>query len=130
MKRVLDERLWRRAERLLPKAPPRPRGGRPRASDRACLEGILYSLRTGCPWEYLPKELGVSGMTCWRRLRDWHAAGVWAKLHASLLDALGREGVVDWSRASVDSASVPAKRGARRRAPAPSTVASQAPSAT
>ena len=127
---MLDERLWRRAERLLPKSPPRPKGGRPRASDRACLEGILYSLRTGCPWEYLPKELGVSGMTCWRRLRDWHEAGVWAKLHLSLLDALGREGQVDWSRASVDSATLGAKRGARKRGRAPSTGASQARSAT
>lgn len=70
MKQVLDEGLWRRAECLLPNSPPRPRGGWPRASDRACLKGILYSLRTGYPWEYLPKELGVSGMTCWRRLRD------------------------------------------------------------
>ena len=126
MKEVLDERLWRRAEPLLPKAPPRPKGGRPRASDRACLEGVLCSLRTGCPWEYLPRELGVSGMTCWRRLRDWQAAGVWAALHLALLDALGREGMLDWSRASVDSSSVPAKRGARTRGPAPSTEASQA----
>ena len=130
MKQVLDERLWRRAERLLPKPPPRPKGGRPRADDRRCLEGILYSLRTGCPWEYLPGELGVSGMTCWRRLRDWQAAGVWAALHLALLDALGREGLLDWSRASVDSASLGAKRGARKRVPAPSTGASRAPSAT
>lgn len=130
MKQVLDERLWRRVKRLLPTIPPRPKGGRPRASDRACLEGILYSLRTGCPWEYLPRELGVSGMTCWRRLRDWHEAGVWTALHRALLDALGREGRVDWSRASVDSASLGAKGGARRRGRAPSTEASSAPSAT
>jgi hypothetical protein len=30
----------------------------------------------GIPWEFLPQELGFgSGMTCWRRLRDWLEAG-------------------------------------------------------
>jgi transposase len=45
--------------------------------DRACLAGILFVLKTEIPREYLPQEIGCdSGMTCWRRLRDWHRAGV------------------------------------------------------
>jgi len=60
----------------------------------------------------LPKEMGFgSGVTCWRRLRDWQSAGVWRRLHRALLDLLGRVGIVDWARASLDSASLPAKRG-------------------
>ena len=54
----------------------RSRGGRPRVSDRACLTGIIFVLRSGIPWQMLPQELGCgSGMTCWRRLRDWQLAG-------------------------------------------------------
>jgi transposase len=66
-------------------------------------------LKTGIPWEDLPQEMGCGcGMTCWRRLRDWHVAGVWNGLHAVLLDRLAEADQIDWSRASLDSASVPA----------------------
>ena len=83
--------------------------------DRACLTGILFVLRSGIPWDLLPLELGCgSGVTCWRRLRDWQAAGVWDRLHRALLDRLGEADQIDWERACLDSASVPAKRGARR----------------
>ena len=65
----------------------------------------------------LPKVLGSgSGTTCWRRLRDWQAAGVWERLHTKLLNWLGDEAAIDWSRASADSLSVWAKRGAMRPA--------------
>lgn len=60
--------------------------------------GILFVLHTGIQWEYLPQELGFeSGMTCWRRLRDWNEAGVWQQLHEVLLaelNAAAREGAV------------------------------------
>ncbi len=56
---------------------------------RRC-NGILFVLHTGIPWEDLPKELGFgSGMTCWRRLRDWQANGVLERLHLALLKRLG-----------------------------------------
>jgi transposase len=55
----------------------------------------------------LPKELGCgSGMTCWRRLRDWQYAGIWELIHFVLLNWLSRDGQIDWSRAVVDSCSV------------------------
>ena len=86
-------------------------------ADRAVLTGILFVLKSGLPWEMLPKEMGCGcGMTCWRRLRDWQTTGVWAQLHRVLLDRLGRANAVDWSRCAVDSAAVAAKRGANRPA--------------
>ena len=113
MKPLVTAELWAIVEPLLPAEPPKPKGGRPRIPDRACLTGILFVLKTGIPWEYLPAELGCgSGLTCWRRLRDWQQAGVWHRLHTTLLDRLGEADRLDWSRASVDSASVPAKGGA------------------
>ena len=114
-KPLLPDELWAIVEPLLPSEPPKPKGGRPRIPDRAALTGILFVLKTGIPWEYLPQELGCgSGVTCWRRLRDWQGAGVWDRLHQALLDRLGDAGRINWERASLDSATVPAKKGALR----------------
>jgi transposase len=111
---VSDE-LWEIIEPLLPPEPPKPKGGRPRVDDRAALTGIVFVLKSGIPWEMLPQEMGCgSGSTCWRRLRDWQEAGVWKELHRVLLDRLGEAEEIDWERASLDSASVPAKRGANK----------------
>jgi len=98
---LVPDGLWGAIESLLPKEPPEPKGGRPRVPDRAALGGIIFVLRTGCPWRLLPRELGCgSGVTCWRRLRDWQDAGVWERLHTRLLNWLGDEAAIDWSRAS------------------------------
>jgi transposase len=113
-KPLVSDELWAVVAPLLPLEPPKPQGGRPRVSDRACLSGIIFVLKSGIPWEMLPPELGCgSGVTCWRRLRDWQEAGVWDRLHRALLDRLGEADRLDWSRASLDSASIPAKRGAK-----------------
>jgi transposase len=116
-KPLVSDDLWAIVAPLLPSEPPKPKGGRPRVSDRAALTGIIFVLKSGIPWEMLPQELGCgSGVTCWRRLRDWQEAGVWERLHRELLDRLGEGGQIDWERASLDSASIPAKRGATRSA--------------
>jgi transposase len=107
---LLPESLWLIIEPLLPPVSPKPKGGRPPVPSRAALTGILFVLRTGIPWEMLPAEMGCgSGVTCWRRLRDWQAAGVWDRLHRELLDRLRDAHRIDWSRACMDSSSVAAK---------------------
>ena len=112
---LVPDELWSRIAPLLPGEPPKPKGGRPRLPDRACLAGFVFVLKSGIPWELLPKEMGCgSGMTCWRRLRDWQDAGVWDRLHQVLLDELGDADQIDWERACLDSASVPAERAACR----------------
>ena len=114
-KPLVSDALWESIKPLLPPEPPKPKGGRPRVPDRAALTGILFVLKSGIPWEMLPPEMGCgSGVTCWRRLRDWQQAGVWARLHQSVLDRLGEADKIDWRRASVDSAFAPAKRGATK----------------
>jgi len=116
-KPLLPDELWERIRPLLPPQPLKPKGGRPPVPDRACLTGILFVLKTGCPWEYLPQELGCGcGMTCWRRLRDWQEAGVWQKMWRLLLNELGSQGEVELSRAVIDSCSVRALFGGRKLA--------------
>lgn len=122
--------LFKKIEPLLPVFTPSAKGGRPRLSDEQALNGIVFVLRTGIPWEELPQQLGFgSGMTCWRRLRDWQAAQVWHDLHLLLLAELRSAGKLDFSRVSIDGASVASPRGARTRAPIPRTEESLAASA-
>jgi transposase len=130
-KPLVTDELWAVIEPLLPIEPAKPKGGRPRVDDRAALTGILFVLKSGIPWEMLPQEMGCgSGMTCWRRLRDWQQAGVWDKLHQTLLERLHAAAQIDWSRASLDSASVPAKGGAHTPDRIQRTAAKRARSAT
>jgi transposase len=123
---LLPDPLWDLVEPFLPTPPRRPKGGRPRVSDRACLTGIVFVLRSGVPWQMLPQELGCgSGMTCWRRLRDWQQAGVWDLIHFALLDWLARDGQIDWSRAVVDSCSTRAVYGGDQTGPNPADRANR-----
>jgi transposase len=129
-KQILPDELWAVLQPLVPKDPPKPKGGRPRVSDRAALTGILFVLRTGIPWEYLPKEMGCgSGMTCWRRLRDWQEAGVWKKLHRVLLAKLEESEHIDWEKVCIDTSSVPAPGGAKKQARTHATAQNRARSA-
>lgn len=105
-KPLLDDALWERIRPLLPQ--PKPRRfrypGRKRIDDRLVLTGILFVLKTGIPWEELPCELGCGcGMTCLNRLKEWHDAGVWCRLHQLLLSELHGAGQLDWSRATADA---------------------------
>ena len=130
-KPLISDELWELIEPVLPERPLRPAGGRPPLPNRPVLTGIVFVLRTGIPWEELPQELGCgSGMTCWRRLRDWQAAGVWAQVHRLLLERLRGADKLDLSRAVVDSSSVRAVFGGPRQGRTPPIGASRAANTT
>src|SRR5256712_2928736 len=117
-KPLVSDGLWAVVAPLRPPRRAHPKGGRPFVPDRAALTGIVFVLKTGIPWEYLPREMGCGcGMTCWRRLRDWNVAGVWRRLHEVMLDKLNAADKINWSRAVVDSASVRAMHGGKKQAP-------------
>jgi transposase len=128
---LLPDELWQEIEPLLPPHPPAScKGGRPPVDNRAALRGILFVNRTGIPWQMLPGEVfGVSGSSCWRRLRDWTALGVWPQLQRRLLNRLGKAGGVDLDHVVVDSQSVRALKGARTADPTPPTGPKEAANA-
>ncbi len=111
---VRDE-VWEVVEPLLPTVEPRATG-RPRVPDRVAFNTIVFVLVTGIAWRFVPRELGCSGVTAWRRLRDWQAAGVWERTHAALLDQLNAAGAIDWSAAVVDGSHIRALQGGPNRA--------------
>ena len=72
---VISDVQWALIEPHIPKRKKSPRGGRPPADDRACLEGIFWVLRSGAWWRDLPERY-PSPSTCWRRLMEWEGEGV------------------------------------------------------
>ena len=121
-KPILDDDLWTLIEPMLP--PPKPRRfrypGRKPITHRQALTGIIFVLRTGIPWELLPQEMGCgSGVSCWRRLSDWEAAGIWQAIHGRMLDELRRHDEIDLSTVTADSSSVRAVGAGEKRARIP-----------
>ena len=113
-KKRVTKSLWKAIAPLLPVPKPSPKGGRPPVPHRACLEGIIFVLKSGMPWQMLTTSLRYgSGSTCWRRFHAWTRAGVWPKLHRYLLRVLGRRGKINLERVVIDSASLRAQKGGR-----------------
>lgn len=106
-------------------ASPRPgrQGGRPRVDPRRCLEGILWVLRTGARWKDLPKSF-PSYVTCWRRLAEWTATGLWEKAWRRLLGKLDQQGRLNCAEGFADGTFASAKKGANTSA---RPVAARAP---
>lgn len=130
---LVPDDLWERVAPLLPPAPERRRRhpGRLRVPNRAALAGVMYVLRTGVAWRDVPAEtVGCSGVTAWRRLRDWTEAGVWPRLHAVLLTELRRVGLLDLEHCAVDGSHVQALKGGITSAPRQSTAPVPVPSTT
>ena len=108
--RALLDRLWVRVRPLLPPKPGHPKGGRPFAHDRACFAGIVHVLRNGLRWRQMPACF-PSGVTCWRRHRDWTEAGVWDRVWKLVLAELDEAGKLDTSELVLDGTYVEANKG-------------------
>ena len=110
--RLVPDELWDLVEPLIPPCKRRPQGGgMSRVDDRAVFTAIVFVLTSGCAWRHLPPSFGVKVPTAHRRFMEWTEAGLWRRLHEVVLDELGSRGLIDWSRAMVDGASLRAKRG-------------------
>ena len=107
----LTDAQWELVRRHIPKVQTTSRGGRPRADDRACFEGILWVLRSGARWKDLPEDY-PSPSTCWRRLVEWEGDDVLVNVWHALLDTLDEQGLLAWEEVFVDGTFAPAKKGA------------------
>ncbi len=112
VERLVPDGLWEIFEEVAPEPPVREQGGgRRRCDDRAVLAAIIFVATSGCTWRQLPPIFSASWQTVRRRFTDWPKARVWAKLHRVVLDRLGANGELDWSRCAIDSVSVRAVKG-------------------
>jgi putative transposase len=105
--------------RLKPMIPPARPGGRPRKTDmRAAMNAILYLLRTGCPWRYLPRDGFPPRSTVYNIFASCSvmASGRRSALSCTLRCASGRDASpVRRLRFSTASRSNRQKKGRQRR---------------
>jgi len=106
----LTDEQWLLISDCFPVRVPDPRGGRPRANIRRCLEGILWVLRSGARWKDLPRSF-PSYVTCWRRFVEWSSNGIWDQAWRRLLEQLDRRGDVNWEQGFADGTFAAAKKG-------------------
>jgi DNA-binding GntR family transcriptional regulator/transposase len=109
---VIDDPVWASIEAQLPPAKPRRflHPGRKPVADREALSGIVYVLRNGIQWNELPVEMGFgSGVSCWRRLRDWQQSGAWDRIYGILLSKLPGADQIDFSRVATGAAAATGK---------------------
>jgi len=117
---VSDE-LWAKIRPLLPEHVNTHRfgGGRPRADDRQCLNGILFVLRTGCQWNALNATSICPSSTAHDRFQEWVEAGVFCRLWKAGLLAYDKLKGIDWSWQSMDGAMTKAPLGGEKSRPEP-----------
>ncbi len=107
----LTDRQWQTIQPLIPK---QTGPGKPRADDRETLNAILYVMSTGCRWDDLSKtQYAHSYTTAWRRLKRWEELGVWKRMLDALVSKGYSLGMVKMDSLSIDSTTVPAKKGER-----------------
>jgi transposase len=108
----IPDELWDEIKVVLPIEKPFKTMGRPIASYRKVLDGILYILRTGCQWKMLPKEYG-SGSTCHRRFQEWNGLDLFKKIWVKLLTIYDNLIGINWTWQSLDSISIKSPLGGR-----------------
>lgn len=109
----VSDREWEFLSNHLSKLPRRAAHsrGRPRASDRALFEGILWILVTGSRWRDLPKKTYPAKSSCYRRFAQWCSDGSWQKVQHALVRMLGGRGKIDLAEGFIDGSFIRAKKG-------------------
>lgn len=122
----LTDAEWAVIGPLLP--PERGRGCRPAHDNRRFLNGMLYVLRTGCPWRDMHERYG-NWNSVYVRFRRWAAQGVWDAMLETLVDL----GLTDDWQHMIDSTTIRghaqaagAKGGLARKALVEAAAASRA----
>jgi len=106
----LDEKSWDRIKDVFPIKEIGPQGGRPPAANRRVFEALIWACRSGCHWEYMPKNF-PSWSTCRRRLIEWEEQGIFVAIHQHLLALLDEQGKLRLEATFLDGSFIPAKKG-------------------
>jgi transposase len=101
MRPQLSDEQWAMASDLFTPPKPSQQGGRPRADSRACVEGVLWGLRSGAHWKDLPSCF-PSYPTCWRRFVEWTTDGTLDRVHRRLIQLLDGSGQINWEDGFAD----------------------------
>jgi len=104
----LSDSQWSTIEQHLPKPA---RTGRPRCDDRTTINGIIYVLISGCRWREMPKQYG-SKSTAHLRFQNLQEQGTWKKILSGIIKSSHKQGKLNLQKISVDSSSIPNKKGA------------------
>ena len=104
----LNDNQWKMIEQHIPKPA---HTGRPKSNDRMILNGIIYVLISGCRWSEMPKMYGDDS-TANLRLHKWQQKGIWKKILKCAIKSAHKSGKINLQKISIDSSSIPAKKGA------------------
>jgi transposase len=109
------DQLWEIVKQSLPPLPEQTGPGRPRADDRAALNGIWYVLWTGCQWKAIHKNwFGVSSSVIHERFQTWRKAGIFGAMMREMVLYYQTEREIGWEWQSIDSKSCPAPLGSEK----------------
>lgn len=104
--------LWKKIKHLFPPRPKKRKRGRPRADDRAALNGIWYVLWTGCQWKAIKKTwFGVCSSVLHSRFQEWEQTGIFSQIMRIMAKFYARSRRIAWRWQSIDSKSAPAPLG-------------------
>lgn len=111
--------LWRKLKKYLPRRSQKgknPKGGRPRASERAVANALWYVLWTGCQWKAIHRDwFGVSASVVHERFQKWRERGIFEKLMRRMADYYAIEcGGVGWKWQAMDSKHAAAPLGGEK----------------
>jgi transposase len=107
----LTEAQWKVLEPLLLESRRQDGRGRPWRDAREVLDGVLWILRTGAPWQDLPKRYPPY-QTCHRRFQQWQRSGRLSAILRLLLQDLVDRGKINLEEGSIDATFSAAKKGA------------------
>ena len=121
----IPDALWERIRPILEEYWPAKVTGRKHAEWRRCLNGIVFRMRTGCQWNYLPERFGDDS-TIHRWFQRWNRDGVMQRIWAALVSECDELGGLSWDWQSADGALAKARFGGIKSAQIPRIVASRA----
>ena len=112
--KMIPDKLWDEFKKVIRKEKPPKTVGRPIVPYRKVLDGILYVLRTGCPWKMLPKKY-CSGSTCHRRFQELNKLDVFKNTWIKLLEVYDDKIGINLTWQSIDSTSIKSPLGGPRQ---------------